>query len=333
MPDPANKRGSSHAVITQAATWFARMRGPDRERWRGEFERWQAADPAHRAAYAEAGEQWLAAGRLAVTGMGRNRRLPEPRFAAWRMPLARPVFAAAALVLIVLAGLWLLRAPGATPDALVASAERYATRMGEIRTTKLADGTRVTLDTDSAIEVRVSGELRQVRLVRGRARFEVAHDAARPFRVDAGGRTVTALGTVFDVGIEPGGVRVSLLQGSVDVRGVPAAGGVAAVTRLAPGQCFTDVASRPRVVRAAPGLQQWVSGMLDFDGVPLRDVLAQTNRYSARKIRLGDASLAGLRVTGGFRPLPVEALAAALAAAFALRVERSPQGDLILRRR
>jgi transmembrane sensor len=334
MPGRASKDSRSRAVTKQAGIWFARMRGPDRERWRGEFERWQTADPAHRDAYAEAGEQWLDTGGLAATEMGRNRRLPEPRLPLWQMPAARPVFAVAALVLVVLAGFWWLRAPSAVPDAAqVASAEPQATRVGEIRTVKLGDGTTVTLDTDSAIEVRLSGDLRQVRLVRGRARFDVAHEAARPFRVEAGGRTVTALGTMFDVGIEPGGVRVSLLRGSVDVRGVAPAGGVAAVTRLAPGECFTDVARRPQVVKASPGLQQWVSGMLDFDGVPLGDVLEQTNRYSARKIRLGDRSLATERVTGGFRPLPVEELATALAAAFSLQVERSPQGDLILRRR
>ncbi|MCW3837229.1 FecR family protein [Sphingomonas canadensis] len=320
-------------MIKQAGMWFARMRGPDREALRPEFERWRDADPAHREAYEQAGGQWLETGGLADTEMGRNRHLPERRPPIWEMPGARPAFAAIALLLVVVAGFWFLRSPSGVPGgAVVALAEPQETRVGEIRTVKLADGSTVTLDTDSAIEVRLSGDLRQVRLVRGRARFDVAHDPARPFRVEAGGRTVTALGTLFDVGFEPGGVRVSLFRGSVDVRGLAPAGSVAAVTRLAPGECFTDLTRRPQVAKASPGLQQWVSGMLDFDGVPLGDVLEQTNRYSQRKIRLGDPSLAAQRVTGGFRPLPVDELAAALAAAFSLRVERSPQGDLILHR-
>lgn len=333
MPGSEPKDSRSPAVIKQAGKWFVRMRGPDREKLRGEFERWRDADPAHRRAYEEAGGHWVEAGGLADTEMGRNRRLPERRPPIWELPAARPAFAAIALLLVVLAGFWSLRAPSGAPDGtLVAAAEATMTRVGEIRTLKLADGSTVTLDTDSAIEVRLSGDVRLVRLVRGRARFDVAHDAARPFRVEAGGRTVTALGTVFDVGFEPGGVRVSLLRGSVDVRGLAPAGSVAAVTRLAPGECFTDLSRRPQVAKAPPGMQQWVSGMLDFDGVPLGDVLEQTNRYSPRKIRLGDPSLASRRVTGGFRPLPVDELAAALAAAFSLRVEHSPQGDLILRR-
>lgn len=332
MPDPRSDRRDS-AILKQAGAWFVRMRGPNREALRAEFERWRDADPAHRAAYEQAGEQWLETGGLAGTEMGRSRRLPERRPSLWQLPAARPAFAAIALLLVALTGFWFLRAPGSAPDGtLVATAEPQTSKVGEIRTMKLADGTTVTLDTDSAIEVRLSGNLREVRLVRGRARFDVAHDASRPFSVEAGGRTVTALGTLFDVGFEPGGVRVNLFRGAVDVRGLAPAGGVAAVTRLTPGECFTDLARRPHVAKASPGLQQWVSGMLDFDGVPLGDVLEQTNRYSQRKIRLGDPSLAAQRVTGGFRPLPVDQLAAALAAAFSLRVERSPQGDLILRR-
>jgi transmembrane sensor len=332
---PASGRGDRRnpAALRDAGKWFARMRGPDRDALRAEFERWRDADPAHRKAYEEAGAHWLDTGGLAGTEIGRNRRLPERRPSIWQMPATRPAFAAIALLLVALAGFWALSAPSGVPDgALVASAKPQTTKVGEIRTMKLADGTTVTLDTDSAIEVRLSGNLREVRLVRGRARFNVGQDALRPFRVEAAGRTVTALGTLFDVGFEPGGVRVTLFRGAVDVRSITPPGGVAAVTRLAPGECFTDLARRPQVAKASPGLQQWVSGMLDFDGVPLGDVLAQTNRYSQRKIRLADPSLAAQRVTGGFRPLPVDALAVALAAAFSLRVERSPQGDLLLRR-
>lgn len=327
------KDSRSPAVIKQAGSWFVKMRGPDRDALRAQFERWREAHPAHREAYALAEQQWAGTEAIAGTEMGRNRRLPERRSAIWELPAARPAFAAIALVLAAGAGFWLFGVPGDLPDGtLVAVVEPQSTGIGEIRTVKLADGTTVILDTDSAIEVRLASDLRQVRLVRGRARFEVAHDASRPFQVVAGGRTVTALATLFDVGFEPGGVSVSLLRGVVDVRGVAAVGGAASVTRLKPGECFTDRARGSHVVKASPGSLQWVSGMLDFDGVPLGSVLDQTNRYSPRKILLGDPALATRRVTGAFRPLPVDELAAALAAAFSLRVERASQGDLILHR-
>jgi len=318
-------------IDAHAAEWFARMHGPGRDKAQLAFERWRAADPAHREAYAAAERQWQTTAGLAGTEMGRARQLPERRPPVWRSPAARPAFALAAIALVLLAGFWFLQAPGVMPSkTLVAANASKATRIGEIRTFRLGDGTTVTLDTDSAIDVRMSGGARVVMLTQGRARFDVAHDASRPFQVEAGGRTVIARGTLFDVGFEPEGVRVTLFRGAVDVRGLAPGGGTAAVTRLAPGECFTDVPTRPRVAKVGSGDRQWVSGMLDFDAVPLGEVLQQTNRYSAQKIRLGDPALASRRVTGAFRPVPAEQLAASLAAAFSLRVGRGADGDFVL---
>jgi len=134
------------------------------------------------------------------------------------------------------------------------------------------------------------------------------------------------------VDFAPQGVRVSLLRGVVDVSGSAPSGATAPVTRLAAGECLSDLGQGPRVTRSPQGAEQWVSGMLSFDRVPLGQVLDQTNRYSERKIRLGSDALASLRVTGAFRPLPVEALAASLAAAFSLRVERASDGSTLLRK-
>jgi len=75
---------------------------------------------------------------------------------------------------------------------------------------------------------------------------------------------------------------------------------------------------------------QWVTGMLSFDGTPLAQVLDQTNRYSATKIRLGSRALEGLQVTGAFRPLPVKGLAESLAATFSLKVKQMPDGGFLL---
>lgn len=325
--------GRNASIDRQAANWFARMQGPDREDARPAFERWRSDDPAHRAAYAEVERIWQVSAGLARTELGRARSLPVRKPPIWSLPVGRPALAAVAGAILLVVGLFVLRPFGAGPAQLVASATAAeSTRVGEIRTIRLADGSSLTLDTDSAVEIQFSEEGRRVRLSRGRARFEVVHDPARAFRVEAGGRVITARGTLFDVGFEPEGVRVTLLRGSVDVRGLAPAGGVAPVTRLVPGQCFSDAARRPAVARAPRGIDQWVSGMLSFDGTPLGDVLEQTNRYSERKIRLGAPSLAALRVTGAFNPLPADELAASLAATFDLHVARTPTGDFILRR-
>lgn len=326
--------GRDPRVDRAAAEWFARMHGPEREAVRPEFEQWRSRDPAHRAAYAEAERLWQVSAGLARTELGRTRNLSGSKPSIWSLPARQPALAALAAVILVVIGLVALQPFGTEPGELVATATAAErTRVGEVRTIALADGSSVTLDTDSAIEIELSQAGRRVRLSRGRARFDVAPDPVRPFRVEADGRLVTARGTLFDVGFEPGGVRVTLLRGSVEVRGRAAAGAVASVARLSPGQCFSDAGRGPVVAPAPRGIDQWVAGMLSFDGTPLGDVLAQTNRYSERKIRLGDPSLAALRVTGAFNPLPADALASSLAATFGLRVVRTPAGDFILRRK
>lgn len=319
-------------LVSEAARWFARMQGPDRESARPEFERWLAADPAHRSAYAKAEQIWEMTAGLAHTPTGRARCLPAVKLPFWQMPGARPAFAAMAVVLLMVAGIWFLRSPKEAPPLVATANQSLTTPVGEVRQVKLADGSTVTLDTDSAIAVRLSSTVRSIQLLRGRARFDVVHDAARPFLVEVAGRTVTARGTLFDVGFEPEGVRVTLIQGSVDVRGLPRGGAPAALTRLVPGQCLFDTRSSAAVSPASRGDGLWTSGMLEFDGVALGAVLEQTNRYSLRKIVLGDPALASLRVTGAFRPLPVDQLAASLAAAFALRVEPH-ENSLILSRK
>jgi transmembrane sensor len=97
----------------------------------------------------------------------------------------------------------------------------YVTGKGQKSIVDLPDGTRVTLDADSAVDVAFTGGRRDVRLLNGRAFFDVAHDRAHPFAVQAGGRVVTALGTQFDVRLTPGAVRVVLAEGSVSVASAP----------------------------------------------------------------------------------------------------------------
>src|SRR3546814_14166765 len=76
-----------------------------------------------------------------------------------------------------------------------------ASKSGEIRTVALEDGSRVTLDTDTILHIAYSPTERGLKLERGRARFDVSYDASRPFVVFAGGGSITAHGTVFDVAV------------------------------------------------------------------------------------------------------------------------------------
>jgi len=305
------------------------MHGPDAEGLRDAFDAWRTADSRNAAEFAALEATWETAEGLGATELGRARSLrPAPRRLAWATP-PRLAFAAAAMVLIVLAVV--LRPTGAGPLPVIA--EAHATSVGEIRTLKLPDGSSVTLDTDTRLEVRFDDKVRKVTLERGRARFDVRPDAKRTFVVEAGGKTISTQDSGFDVELAPLGLCLSSLRGALEVR--PQAAGLSAAPefRLDGGRAlrFTPGgAPLAPVEPAGKGSDQWVAGMLVFNGAPLSGALAETNRYSRRRIVLGDPSLGALKVTGAFRPLPVDALAASLAAAFGLRVEQGPGGDLVL---
>lgn len=328
---------SADDVRREASEWIARMRGPEAEMSRLEFERWRARDPRNRAAYAGMEQISRLSQRLGDTPLGRAHLEKVNRRPFFALSGPRIAFASLGVALLIGGGTILLWRDDAPRSAAVAQASTpFATRVGEIHTVRLADGTTVTLDTDSAIEPVFTGQARVVRLSRGRARFDVAHDGARPFMVEAGGRTIIDRGTLFDVVLGREGVKVVLLRGAVEIRDRKARGsGAAPIARLVPGQVFADApAAGAAQVSAAPGGSDlWVKGMLSFDGAPLGDVVAAANRYSAHKIRLGEPALAGLRVTGSFRATPTDALAAILAATFNLRVEHDAQGDFVLHAR
>ncbi|MFA5963745.1 MAG: FecR domain-containing protein [Sphingomonas sp.] len=329
--------GDSAADVTgrEASAWFARMRGSDAEMSRLEFERWRASDPRNRAAYVRIERRWQLAAGLAGSPLAKEHLAAVSRRSIFAMPGSRAAYASVIVALLIGGGaVFLWRGDGTRPAAVAQASKPFATRVGEIRTVRLADGTTVTLDTDSVIEPVFTGQARVVRLSRGRARFDVAHEAGRPFMVEAAGRTIIDRGTLFDVVLGREGVKVVLLRGAVEIRDRKARGaGGATLARLVPGQVFADApAAGVAQVSAAPaGADQWVKGMLSFNGAPLEQVVAAANRYSEHKIRLGEPALAGLRVTGTFHATPTVALAAILAATFNLRVERDAQGDLVLR--
>jgi len=334
MAPPPPEASPDDDVRLAAAEWFARMRGPDAERHRAEFDPWYRADSAHAAAYDRMGLRWDQGGLVGHTPSGQARQgLPEAT--ARRFPL-RALALAASVAAILILGAVLLSArgtlPGGDPGAQIAASDTLQTPRGDIRRVTLADGSVITLDSDSRIAIAFTPGERRLRLIAGRARFEVAHDTGRPFIVAAGGGEVVATGTQFDVSLIGGRPRVRLIEGSVEVRRPKsgAAGDAAPPpVLLKPGQmALVDTPAPPEAAPAAG--ERWVSGTLSFENASLESVLAEANRYTARQVRLGDPSLDRLRFTGGFRAGDPDQLTQALASGFALRVRSDPEGDLVL---
>jgi len=316
-----------------AAAWFARMRGPNALAHQAEFDRWRGGRPDRQAAYDRLLRRWDEAGVLSMSrsdlGLGHARARRRPARARWA---AGAIFAGATL------GMVIYLAP-ARPDWFdawpVPSAwsQRLSTSVGEIRTVKLPDGSAVTLDTGTVLRWRISASARKLALLRGRARFAVAHDPGRPFVVAAGGARVTAHGTLFDVLLTSGRtVSVTLLQGvvAVDTLGADRAKS----TMLAPGQAlaFSRDQPAPRLRRLPVAAQTWPTGMLTFTGTPLSQAVAEANRYSRTPIRLATPDLGQLQVSGAFHAGVARPFANSLAATFDLQVREGSDGALILGR-
>lgn len=215
------------------------------------------------------------------------------------------------------------------------AANVYATTGQDRRAITLDDGSVVDLDVDTRIAVRMSAERREIELVNGRALFAVAKDANRPFTVTADGSRTTALGTHFQVAKQSGHIVVTLTEGSIAVEG-PREGEAAWQQRLQPGEQLTiDRYSAKRALEIVDPLlvTSWTHGRHVFRGTPLREALDEVNRYAAKKVRLGDPSLADLKVAGNFVAGDSVVVVDAFAAVLPLRVVEGGNQELILFRR
>ncbi|MGK6321379.1 FecR family protein [Sphingomonas sp. DT-204] len=312
----------------EAIDWLVRLQAGDGSE-RAEFEAWRAADPDNAAAFEAVQTSISSTEAAGDSDMVRNSRLHRASFYERKPGTSCALAAGVALLIFMGAGFGLREAGYFGPPEIASQTLAFSTRIGEVRTVTLDDGSKVTLDADSVLRATYSPDMRQLQLDAGRARFEVAHDPRRPFIVDAGGGSVIAHGTVFDVSIGPSGVQVVLLRGAIEVTKRDRPDQRSADNgsrRLNPGQQVTfDKANPiPQPEPAPPSELRWTSGMLAFEGARLADAVAEFNRYSRRKIVLASPELGELRISGGFHAGEIDKFAQVMAATFGLRVTSEP---------
>ncbi|MCP3732167.1 FecR domain-containing protein [Sphingomonas sp. MG17] len=334
-------------LTEEAAMWFARMRGPEAEAHRPEFDSWLARGALHRRAYNRAAEIF-SMGKFLEAEPGAESAHDERGSPS---TARKGALAGLAAIAIATAGAiaWqtgLLTAPTSRSDIAgragdqaaplpLAVLELAAETSPEVET--LVDGSKLTLSPNTRLNVRLEAARRTLWLIKGRARFEVAHEA-RPFTVIANGTQVVARGTVFDVEITPEDrVAVNLLRGAVDVT-TPARGSAKATTmRLRPGQSImvAQLAPGAATIADAPSVSattaiEPTSALRDFTGVRLADLAAEANRYGPVPIRLAEPRLGNMRVSGSFRIDDTEKLAGRLAQVLDLRADRSDPKQITL---
>lgn len=323
---------SSDRIETLAALWAAKVAGgpltPDDQCC---LDRWLAADIRHAGAFVRAQAILLRMDRLRAIGADALRtsvpevppaliepEVPPDTTAPATMPSRldrvlppaltrrRAVLAGSTAAALVMAGFWgrgVIWSDRSRPDVPVDPVERFATRRGETRQVRLADGSFVTLNTNSRVSVHFTDKTRNIRLEYGEALFNVAKNKSRPFIVTTSDAVIRAVGTAFTVRALPErSVQVLVQEGVVEVSHRDQRTGKAI---RATAETKTVIASNaPIAVQPVPRVEvernlAWRYGQISFENVRLADAAREFARYSDTKIAV-DPAVANHTITGMF---------------------------------
>jgi transmembrane sensor len=211
---------------------------------------------------------------------------------------------------------------------LMPTPHRYGTALGEIRQVPLPDGSVIAINTQSAVEVAMHPDVREITLTRGEAWFRVAHDTQRPFIVSAGRIRVCAVGTAFSVRRHDEGADVQVTEGVVETWTVGEEG--RRVQVAAGSKAYVAEYEPPKPVQAFADIERslaWREGQIVLEGETLDDAVAQFNRYNPRKLVVSDPDLAGEKLVGQFRATEPLTFAGAVATTLGAKVVE--EGDTI----
>ena len=356
------KSSQEHAAQTQAADYVTRLYSGEMSAQEEQaIAAWRRQSPVHEREFQHVLSLWELSNSLyqpsTTAGPDRHKHLK----------LALSAVASVAFVLIAGAYVWKadlplweaeppgkssplfaheIAPPGSRPDA-GESAPTIASRLseiglnerlnetrylhtaaGEVDTVGLADGSSVTLNSATTIQISFNEQERHVAMLGGEAFFDVASEPDRPFVIDTGTQIIRVLGTKFNVQKANGDVRVAVLEGTVAVSRSSStepeqhhkstegylleAGSMGSFSALAE-VIVPD--NHAQVLKA----QGWREGIFRFSDEPLSAVIQEFNRYRTKKIRIKDAA-ADLRISGIFHFGEGEGLVEALQATLPITI-------------
>ena len=290
-------------------TFVQRLHGEWRAADQAALEARLERDPAYADAYRRVQESWGALDAHAESA--EVMRYREEAIAYARRSNARRWFkahtyarsgwrAAAAVfgVSLLLGIAWQLSPYGYAPGW-------YRTGIGEQRVVDLEDHSRIVLDAATRLRVRFTPDARIVELQDGQAQFSVAKDPTRPFKVEAGGRTIVAVGTEFTVEYVDSQVHVAMMEGKVAVvpTVVPAGAPIGEGISLTAGEELHVSRDGHNTVTPKADLAAataWREGKVVMRAESLGEAVERMNRYSRVKIEIDDAALAEKHMSGVF---------------------------------
>ncbi|TCM20399.1 FecR family protein [Novosphingobium sp. PhB165] len=312
FPDDAARHADEEAV-----EWVILLREEaDEPETRARFEDWLAASPLHAEAWAAAAYAYdragdarpayappvraaeprpvLPAGPSPYRRRGGTRRSP-----GWRRLRVRHLVVAAVAACLMLA---------VAPSVMLRAQADYRTGTAELQQAQLADGSVAHLAPGSAIAVSYGANRREIRLLKGEAWFDVRHDPARPFYVDANGVTTTDIGTAFDVRLDAGGVTTQVTSGRVRVAYAarpPVSEHLAGGDAVRVG--FDGAVERSTMPPAQ--MAAWRNRQIIVHDRPATDVIDALRPWFAGVIVVGGDGFAHQRITGVYNAGdPAEAL-------------------------
>jgi transmembrane sensor len=330
-------------IKAAARDWLVRLSlGSPSAQDRALFEAWLARDPRHAAAYRRFESIWHDTATLEE--LKPLAALTSPHRVSVSAKPLRWAMVVSLLVVITSIGLYTVRTP-----------VQYATGVGEVRQLHLSDGSQLTLGARSSLEVAFHRRERHVTLNSGVAFFSVVKNPDCPFIVRVGDEEVRVVGTQFEIRRDTASVRVSVAEGTVAVtkvvRSATESGWPSAADEAEsnPHRPNTVDNSNERVLRAGqqltvtstdaiPGPQNmprgepaaWRHGRLVYIDAPLRDVIADANRYSQARILLSGEELANVRVSVTYPSNRIEEMIVALSRSLSLTIEPASSGDIVL---
>lgn len=294
----ANPPQFPSSIEDEAIVWVARLHsGHASDQDRRAFEAWKHASPAHESAFREASSLWEELGHAGATlhsssrsvrPTGSSTRRWWPRLRRWSL-----------VACVVLTIGWFSWKPFL--DQYRLQTAHHRTAVGQQEQVVLQDGTRLTLNTDTALKVVFSQQRREVDLLKGEAAFAVAADATRPFMVRSQDTATTALGTTFVVQTRNDSVTVTVSEHAVQVSSLNSR--AASPVMVQEGQQISYSPEEGWSTLQSVDANQtsaWQRGKMIFQAQPLGAVVADLNRYRHGHIFILNPSLRSLPVTGVF---------------------------------
>lgn len=296
----------SMPIAGKALEWFVLLQSGDATSAdRRRFQGWIDADALHRREFDRCCRLWgeldsvrpLLREELARAVGEWDRAAQRPvNVPLWSCSPARLSAVLTLLLAGVIAGGWWFATGIETME--------YRTAKGERRTVVLADGSMVTMNTDTVVDAEFSFFKRAVVLREGEALFAVSHEGRRPFEVKAGSRVVRDVGTQFVVRHEEQRVMVTVVEGAVDVQRFEQAAADQPWQRLTAGERVSygpaGALSPVKTVSLAE-TTAWLEGKVVFEDRPLSEVIQEVGRYQRGAIRILDPWIGALKVSGVFR--------------------------------